>query len=454
MKDLHDSALTPWDFSVRTLSYFCYRMSSWYWRMCTWCISLSMYNTSGNHTLQDAPSQTSASASSSIFESTALAWSLLTGPTSMASASDAKLYTHDKTAHWRVLSGLCCISILMVSSKCNDHFDSCVTAILAAHLLMTSALGRSKVKFSDILHSNTSEAVTPNPGLCNCWSQSAYPSEFCFPSFLAHNLPNCLSNPQMRPEGVQGSLARSAESGGTGESQSDLFLIPPSQKNEEWSRSKCGALSVLQDKALRTLMRRTTAFVFAAHGVVCVLAESVLFTGAAGTLRLDAVLPACPMFTATARDIPKWIPPSCSSIEMIARASGNQTELISPWMCRQSDHWEERFHFGRATVRPQRRKEKIKVLGSYRLLDGFLITKDDSICRSLRLVTVRKSLESAHAGRNLPVKEFCHLRTVNLIATVCWSVFGMKAAINYWDLIIKPLRDKEKKNECSGCPDL
>ena len=110
--------------------------------------------------------------------------------------------------------------------------------------------------------------------------------------------------------------------------------------------------------------------------------------------------------------------------------------------------------WGSHTVRPQRKKEKIKVLGSYRLLDGFLIMKDDSICRSLRLVTVKKSLETAHAGRNLPVKEFCYLRTVNLIAAVCWSVFGMKAAINYWDLIIQPLRDKEKKNKCSGCPDL
>ena len=57
--------------------------------------------------------------------------------------------------------------------------------------------------------------------------------------------------------------------------------------------------------------------------------------------------------------------------------------------------------WGSHTVRPQRKKEKIKVLGSYRLLDGFLIMKDDSICRSLRLVTVKKSLES----RSLALKE-------------------------------------------------
>ena len=39
--------------------------------------------------------------------------------------------------------------------------------------------------------------------------------------------------------------------------------------------------------------------------------------------------------------------------------------------------------------------------------------KDDAISKSLKLVTVKKSSETAHAGRNLPVKEFCYLRTVN-----------------------------------------
>ena len=58
-------------------------------------------------------------------------------------------------------------------------------------------------------------------------------------------------------------------------------------------------------------------------------------------------------------------------------------------------------------------------------------------------MTVRKSLHRS-SGRNLPVKEFCYLRTVNLAAAVCKSKMRAKR------LAEKTKEQERRKNSIGG----
>ena len=62
--------------------------------------------------------------------------------------------------------------------------------------------------------------------------------------------------------------------------------------------------------------------------------------------------------------------------------------------------------------------EKQRCSGSYRRAVSFQVFKDDSISQRPSLRRLR-SRSTVHARRNLPVKEFCYLRTVNLTAAMC-----------------------------------
>ena len=66
-------------------------------------------------------------------------------------------------------------------------------------------------------------------------------------------------------------------------------------------------------------------------------------------------------------------------------------------------------------------KEKQRCSGSYRRAVGVQVFKDDSISQRPGL---RRwgSRFTVNARRNLPVKEFCYLRTVNLTAAMCFNV--------------------------------
>ena len=61
--------------------------------------------------------------------------------------------------------------------------------------------------------------------------------------------------------------------------------------------------------------------------------------------------------------------------------------------------------------------EKQRCSGSYRRAVSFQVFKDDSISQRPSLRRLR-SRSTVHARRNLPVKEFCYLRTVNLTAAM------------------------------------
>ena len=67
--------------------------------------------------------------------------------------------------------------------------------------------------------------------------------------------------------------------------------------------------------------------------------------------------------------------------------------------------------------------EKQRCSGSYRRAVSFQVFKDDSISQRPSLRRLR-SRSTVHARRNLPVKEFCYLRTVNLTAAMCRQVNG------------------------------
>ena len=64
--------------------------------------------------------------------------------------------------------------------------------------------------------------------------------------------------------------------------------------------------------------------------------------------------------------------------------------------------------------------EKQRCSGSYRRAVSFQVFKDDSISQRPSLRRLR-SRSTVHARRNLPVKEFCYLRTVNLTAAMCFG---------------------------------
>ena len=69
---------------------------------------------------------------------------------------------------------------------------------------------------------------------------------------------------------------------------------------------------------------------------------------------------------------------------------------------------------------PPTTREKQRCSGSYRRAVGVQVFKDDSISQrpGLRRLGSRFTV---HARRNLPVKEFCYLRTVNLTAAMCFG---------------------------------